>query len=243
VDAAFPLSSARERHDTKWGQLGVRTAHREELRTKQGAEEWLLIEWPDGHKEPMKYWLSTLSEDVALQRMVFEAKMRWRIERDYQDIKQELGLGHYEGRGWQGFPPPRQPEHCGLRVLDGSTASVPRWCRQKNSARSEEPTLPTHYKPRGSPAQPSARSATSHHRSRLCGCVSPPPCSRPGLVAPAACGSTVGFVFDTVRLGGWIQKSNVVPTVARLFRAELNCVPQLAFTDKPLTSRSPLAPA
>lgn len=54
-------------------------------------------------KEPMKYWLSTLPEDIPLQRMVLQAKMRWRIERDYQELKQELGLGHYEGRGWRGF--------------------------------------------------------------------------------------------------------------------------------------------
>ena len=51
----------------------------------------------------MKYWLSTLAEDVPLQRMVLESKMRWRIQRDYQNLKQELGLGHYEGRGWRGF--------------------------------------------------------------------------------------------------------------------------------------------
>lgn len=57
------------------------------------AQEWLLIEWPEGHKEPMKYWLSTLAQDMPLQRMVLQAKMRWRIERDYQDLKQDLGLG------------------------------------------------------------------------------------------------------------------------------------------------------
>lgn len=50
----------------------------------------------------MKYWLSTLPEEMPVQRMVLEAKMRWRIERDYQDLKQDLGLGHFEGRGRRG---------------------------------------------------------------------------------------------------------------------------------------------
>ena len=66
-------------------------------------EEWLLIEWPDGEKEPIKYWLSTLPEDVAFRQLVDIAKLRWRIERDYQELKQEVGLGHFEGRGWRGF--------------------------------------------------------------------------------------------------------------------------------------------
>ena len=68
-----------------------------------GLQEWLLIEWPKGEAEPTKYWLSTLPEDIAFERLVDLAKLRWRIERDYQDLKQELGLGHYEGRGWRGF--------------------------------------------------------------------------------------------------------------------------------------------
>ena len=62
-----------------------------------------MIEWPDGEAEPTKYWLSTLPDDIAMVRMVELTKLRWRIERDYQDLKQELGLGHYEGRGWRGF--------------------------------------------------------------------------------------------------------------------------------------------
>ena len=66
-------------------------------------EEWLLIEWPKGEAEPTKYWLSTLAEDIAFPVLVDFAKLRWRIERDYQDLKQEVGLGHFEGRGWRGF--------------------------------------------------------------------------------------------------------------------------------------------
>src|SRR5213083_1918943 len=67
------------------------------------SQEWLLIEWPQGENEPRKYWLSTLPQDIALRRFVDIAKLRWRIERDYQELKQEVGLGHLEGRGWCGF--------------------------------------------------------------------------------------------------------------------------------------------
>ena len=64
-----------------------------------------MIEWLDGEKEPIKYWLSmsTLQQDVAFRQLVGIAKLRWRIERDYQELKQEVGLGHFEGRGWRGF--------------------------------------------------------------------------------------------------------------------------------------------
>lgn len=62
-----------------------------------------MIEWPEDEKEPTKYWFSTLSEDTPFAELVDLTKLRWRIERDYQDLKQEVGLGHYEGRGWRGF--------------------------------------------------------------------------------------------------------------------------------------------
>jgi SRSO17 transposase len=65
--------------------------------------EWLLIEWPPDEKEPTKYWLSTLPEDATLLTLVDMAKLRWRIERDYEELKSELGLSHFEGRGWRGF--------------------------------------------------------------------------------------------------------------------------------------------
>ena len=73
------------------------------LALRSPTEEWCLIEWPEDEAEPTKYWLSTLPADDAASRAGRIAKLRWRIERDYQELKQELGLGHYEGRGWRGF--------------------------------------------------------------------------------------------------------------------------------------------
>lgn len=73
---------------SRFARVRVHTAHRDHQRSQLRPQECLLIEWPEGHREPMKYWLSTLPEDVSLQRMVLEAKMCWRIERDYQDLKQ-----------------------------------------------------------------------------------------------------------------------------------------------------------
>jgi SRSO17 transposase len=88
---------------SRFARRRVRPAHRDTKLTEPRAEEWLLIEWPEGETEPTKYWFSTLPEDVAFDHLVDIAKLRWRIERDYQELKQELGLGDYEGRGWRGF--------------------------------------------------------------------------------------------------------------------------------------------
>ena len=88
---------------SRFAAVRVRPAHRDYNRTTPRPEEWCLIEWPVGEPEPTKYWLSTLPAATSRQAMVNLTKLRWRIERDYQDLKQELGLGHYEGRGWRGF--------------------------------------------------------------------------------------------------------------------------------------------
>ena len=88
---------------SRFAAVRVRTAHKDYWRSTLRPEEWLLIEWPEGDAEPLKYFLSTLPENTPLDRLVFVAKMRWRVERDYRELKQELGLGHYEGRNWRGF--------------------------------------------------------------------------------------------------------------------------------------------
>ena len=88
---------------SRFARLRIRIAHRDFNRSEPWPEEWLLIEWPKGEEEPTKYWLSTLPEDIGFARLVDLAKLRWRIERDYQELKQEVGLGHFEGRGWRGF--------------------------------------------------------------------------------------------------------------------------------------------
>ena len=92
-----------EKLSSRFARVRIRVAHRDYWLPNTRPEEWLLMEWPDGEKEPIKYWLSTLAGDIAFRRLVDIAKLRWRIERDYQELKQEVGLGHFEGRGWRGF--------------------------------------------------------------------------------------------------------------------------------------------
>jgi len=88
---------------SRFAAVRVRPAHRDYERSTPRPEEWCLIEWPAEQAEPTKYFLSTLPAIISRRALVNATKLRWRIERDYQDLKQELGLGHYEGRGWRGF--------------------------------------------------------------------------------------------------------------------------------------------
>src|SRR5438128_2540885 len=87
---------------SRFARVRVRAAHGY-LLAELLAQEWLLIEWPEGEANPTKYWLSTLPANIGFRELVDLAKLRWRIERDYQELKQEVGLGHFEGRGWRGF--------------------------------------------------------------------------------------------------------------------------------------------
>jgi SRSO17 transposase len=93
---AGPLAS-------RFACVRVRVARNDAKRSERRPEEWLLVEWPNGASAPTKYWLSTLAQDITLPRLVYLAKLRWRIERDYEELKQEVGLDHFEGRRWRGF--------------------------------------------------------------------------------------------------------------------------------------------
>jgi SRSO17 transposase len=121
-------------------------------------EQWLLIEWPAADAEPLKYYLSNLPEDIALNELVSQAHMRWRIERDYQELKQELGLGHYEGRGWRGFHHHASLSIAayGFLVAERLAADKP-VSAKKNFVIRQMPALPADYIPRGSPARAAPR--------------------------------------------------------------------------------------
>jgi SRSO17 transposase len=132
---------------SRFAALWLRPASRDFRLTEPHAEQWLLIEWPEGDAEPLKYWLSTLPPDTPLDRLVDTAKLRWRIERDYQELKQELGLGHYEGRGWRGFH-----HHASLCIaaygflISGREAIPPSATQNRQKL-----ALPQDHRPRGSP--------------------------------------------------------------------------------------------
>jgi SRSO17 transposase len=136
---------------SRFAAVRVRPAHRDYWRGEPFAEEWLLIEWPKGEAEPIKYWLSTLPADTKLHHLVRLAKHRWIIERDYQELKQELGLGHFEGRGWRGFH--HHATLCiaayGFLVAERSRFS-PSAAAGKLQLRT--PKLPAGFQPRGSPS-------------------------------------------------------------------------------------------
>ena len=147
---AEPLTS-------RFARVRVRAAHRDYNLTAARPEEWLLIEWPKGEAEPIKYWFSTLPDKIPFTRLVDLAKLRWRIERDYQDLKQEIGLGHFEGRGWRGFH-----HHATLCIAAYGFLVSERETIPPSGARSgrlfQTPRLSKDHRPRGS----AAAHGTSH---------------------------------------------------------------------------------
>ncbi len=186
---------AAGRLSSRFARVRVRAAQRDKPRT----EEWLLIEWPEGEKEPTKYWLSTLPADIAFERLVDLAKLRWRIERDYQELKQEVGLGHFEGRGWRGFH--HHATMCiaayGFLISERETlppsAPAAAWLAQSE--------LPAGYRPRGAAAANAATHAKLHPDNANAINRRPrrPPAAMSLLRARIA-GSPIG-ACDAVRLG------------------------------------------
>jgi SRSO17 transposase len=135
---------------SRFAAVRVRPAHRDEKRTEPHPEEWLLIEWPKKESEPTKYWLSTLPVQSSLKSLVKTAKHRWIIERDYEELKQELGLGHYEGRSWRGF------HHHATLCIAAYGFLISERNRFSPSVRAghvglSAPERPPDFRPRGSP--------------------------------------------------------------------------------------------
>jgi SRSO17 transposase len=133
---------------SRFARVRVRVGHNK-LVPESVSEEWLLIEWPEDEAEPTKYWLSTLPANTSFRALVDFAKLRWCIERDYQELKQEVGLGHYEGRGWRGFH-----HHATLCIaaygfLIAERATIPP-SGPRSASLFERPCLPDDYRPRGS---------------------------------------------------------------------------------------------
>ncbi len=96
TDASYGSNSSRALASVPWRTAPIRGAAARDEKT-------LLIEWPEGEAKPTKYWRATVDENISFRALVDLVKMRWHIERDYPELKQEIGLGHYEGRGWPGF--------------------------------------------------------------------------------------------------------------------------------------------
>ncbi|MGI0131020.1 MAG: IS701 family transposase [Thermoplasmata archaeon] len=133
---------------SRFARTRVRVAKRDFNRRTPRPSEWLLAEWPEGEKAPTKYWLSTMPEETSMEMLVRLAKVRWRIERDFEELKQEFGLDHFEGRGWRGFH--HHATLCisayGFLAAERARLSPPR-----PLAFLQAPRVSTQFHPRGSP--------------------------------------------------------------------------------------------
>ena len=126
---------------SRFARVRVRAAQADRPRE----EEWLLIEWPKGETWPTRYFLSTLPANTPFKALVDTVKMRWCIGRDYRELKQEVGLGHYEGRNWRGFH-----HHASLCIAAYGFLMLERLSgTKKNAARLKAPPVPEGFSPRG----------------------------------------------------------------------------------------------
>jgi SRSO17 transposase len=140
----------KQKLHSRFAAVRIRCAHRDYWRSEPHTEEWLLIEWPKAEAEPAKYWLSNLPAKTSLTELAYFAKHRWIIERDYEELKQELGLGHFEGRGWRGF------HHHATLCIAAYGFLVSERSRFSPSASAghlelRAPRVPSRFQPRGAP--------------------------------------------------------------------------------------------
>lgn len=143
---------ACEELSSRFARARVRAAHRDYNLTEARPEEWLVIEWPEDEVEPIKYWLSTLPQDIDFTSLVDITKLRWRIERDYLDLKQEIGIGHYEGRGWRGFHHHATLCIAAYAFLISERETIPP-SGPPSAGERKKASLPKGYRPRGHAAQ------------------------------------------------------------------------------------------
>ncbi len=162
---AEPLAS-------RFAAVRVRPAQGDHRRSTPRHEHWLVAEWPIDETAPAKFWLSNLPADTPIDRLVRLAKLRWLIERDYLELKQELGLGHYEGRGWPGFH-----HHGALCIaaygfLVAERAAIPP--SAKETARLvQAPRFPIGQRPRGGPLSNRATCALLDRYTQTSDCTRP----------------------------------------------------------------------
>ncbi|MFH8978618.1 transposase [Streptomyces sp. NPDC017890] len=127
---------------SRFAVLTVRPAGKQSLAAAQeasgGRNHWnrvlptqtLLVEWPHGQDAPTDYWIPNLPASTPVADLVRWAKIRWRIEHDYRELKHGLGLDHFEGRTWRGrhhhvtsSPPPRHSSPSGGSTQKSTPAS------------------------------------------------------------------------------------------------------------------------
>jgi SRSO17 transposase len=120
---------------------------------------WLVIEWPLNEPQPTKYFLSNLPQQIPFKALIHTIKMRWRVEHDYRELKEEVGLDHYEGRNWRGFH-----HHASLCIAAYGFLMLERLSGfKKNAARLQAPALPTSPRPRGGLTDAAPRALVHRH--------------------------------------------------------------------------------
>jgi SRSO17 transposase len=139
---------SNQRLESRFSALRVNVAHEDKQRKEPRGAEWLLIHWPEGAKEPEHIWLCTLPAKASMKMLINTAMSRYRIERDYQELKQEFGLADYEGRGWRGFH-----HHATLAIATYGFLLGQRLrginVKKNDVVRAEGLALPEGYTPRG----------------------------------------------------------------------------------------------